>query len=209
MKEYEVKITETLERVVKVRADSQAEAEEIVGDDWSAGDYVLGADDFTGVEFNVKSEKELKYDALLVRFGFYPERVTIGSDLKDLQKAVGGTIEVTYPFDDPVGLVVNEEGKINGYELNRALFTEDGEMYDIIAGDFLVLGLSDSGFDSLSPELMEKYEKHFHQPEMFVKLGRTIRVLPLPDDLVRENEEKRAAKEQEIPAYNQTGGRKL
>ena len=42
-------------------------------------------------------------------------------------------IEVVYPFEDNVGLIVNEEGKINGLPLNRALRDEKGEIYDVIA----------------------------------------------------------------------------
>ena len=61
-----------------------------------------------------------------------------------------------------------------GKDLNRALRDEDGNMYDIVAGDFLVVGLGEEDFSSLSPELMKKYEEHFHQPEMFVRLGRSI-----------------------------------
>ena len=34
-------------------------------------------------------------------------------------------------------------------------------------------------FASLSPELMEKFEKEFHQPEMFVRMGRSIMALTL------------------------------
>ena len=33
--------------------------------------------------------------------------VEIGTELEDLQNAVGGYIEVVYPFDEPVGLVIN------------------------------------------------------------------------------------------------------
>ncbi|MCR5182275.1 MAG: DUF5688 family protein, partial [Clostridia bacterium] len=42
---------------------------------------------------------------LLVEPGKYPQPVEIGTDLEDLQKAVGGYIEVTYPFDEQVGIV--------------------------------------------------------------------------------------------------------
>ena len=35
-------------------------------------------------------------------------------------------------------------------------------------------------------ELMKKYEDHFHQPEMFVRMGRSIMALPLPDDKVKK-----------------------
>ena len=61
----------------------------------------------------------------------------------------------------------------------------EGQIYDIVAGDFLVVGLGEEDFASLSPELMEKFEKEFHQPEMFVRMGRSIMALPLPDDKVK------------------------
>ena len=38
----------------------------------------------------------------------------------------------------------------------------------------------------MSPELMAQFEKQFHQPEMFVKMGRSIMALPLPDDKVKK-----------------------
>ena len=41
-----------------------------------------------------------------------PEIVRISLGLESLQKEVGGTIQVTYPWDDPVALICNEEGKL-------------------------------------------------------------------------------------------------
>ena len=45
----------------------------------------------------------------------------IGRELEDFQEIVGGYIEAIYPFDDPVAIVCNDEGKMMGAELNRAL----------------------------------------------------------------------------------------
>ena len=116
----------------------------------------------------------------------YPDKILIGTELEDLQKAVGGYIEVTYPFSEEVGLVMNEEGKLNGLSLNRALRSEDGDVYDVIAGDFLVVGLTDENFGSLTPEQMDKFEAMFHQLEMFVKMGRSVMAIPLTDDQVEQ-----------------------
>ena len=46
----------------------------------------------------------------------------IPNELEDLQQAVGGDIEMTYPFDDKVGILLNGNGKFEGLPLNRALF---------------------------------------------------------------------------------------
>lgn len=86
--------------------------------------------------------------------------------------------------------VCNDEGKLTGLPLNRALRDEDGRMYDAVAGTFLVVGLGEEDFASLSPELAQKYEKQFHQPETFLKLGNRLLVIPVPDDAVKSAENK-------------------
>ena len=95
----------------------------------------------------------------------------IDPGLHSLQAEVGGDIAASYPFSDPVGLVCNDEGKLIGLELNRGLRDKDGNLYDIMAGIFLVLGLGEESFASLPPELVQKYMEHFKQPEN-IRLGR-------------------------------------
>ena len=114
--------------------------------------------------------------------GHYPKQVEIDPDLKALQQAVGGNIGASYPFSDPVAIVYNDEGKLMGLPLNRALRDGSGEAYDVVAGTFLVVGLGEEDFASLSPELAQKYEQLFHQPEAFLKLGNRLLVLPVPDE---------------------------
>ena len=186
MKKFDVEITETLQRTVSVEADSRAEAERLVTEAWNNEDYVLDSTDFVGVDFKTVGEQELsenrKMEILLVQPGMYPQKATIGTELKDFQDAVGGTIAASYPFDDPVAIVYNDEGKLTGLPLNRALRDEQGQMYDAVAGTFLVVGLGEEDFASLTPELAQKYEQLFHQPEAFLKLGNRLLVLPVPDE---------------------------
>ena len=191
MKEYDIKITETLERTVTVKAESVDDAKAQVEEEWGKSMHVLDSEDFTGVEFTMQEERSLnleKMDVLLVEPGQFPKRVQIGNELEDLQVAVGGYIEATYPFEDEVAIILNEEGKINGMPLNRAVFTEDGTVSDIYAGTFLVVGLTEDDFGSLTPEQMEKYEKLFHSPETFVRMGGGYMVLLVPDDMVKTKE---------------------
>ncbi len=98
----------------------------------------------------------------------FPVVVDLKGDLKSLQDAVGGYIEAIYPWEDEVALICNEEGKLNGEILNRALYDDDGVMYDIIAGTFLIVGLTEDNFGSLSDELLEKYKTKFKRPEIWV-----------------------------------------
>lgn len=211
MKEYDVMITETLQRKITVEAGSRSEAEQLVTDAWNHQDYVLGAEDFTEVSFDTVDERERsmqkeKMDVLLVKPNAYPQRVSIDTGLEDLQKAVGGCIEVIYPFSEEIGLVMNEEGKLNGLPLNRALRSEDGDMYDVIAGDFLVVGLTDENFGSLTPEQMDKFEAMFHQPETFVKMGRSVMAIPLPDDQVEQSSDSSVQEEvKKVPLHWEFG----
>ena len=113
----------------------------------------------------------------------------IDPGLHALQAEVGGDIAASYPFDDPVGLVLNDEGKLIGLDLNRSLWDEHGEIYDIVAGTFLVVGLGEESFTSLPPELAQKYMEHFKQPEQFINLNGQIVALPVePENPLRTAE---------------------
>ena len=57
----------------------------------------------------------------------------IASSLEAMQRVVQGDIQAIYPFEEEVCIVCNEEGKIDGLPLNRALIDENHEIYDIIA----------------------------------------------------------------------------
>ena len=104
------------------------------------------------------------------------EIVDIAPTLKNYQKIVGGFIETVYPFDDPVVVVCNDEGKFYE-EPNRALYGDDGKDYDIIFGTFFVCGLGEEDFQSLTDDLSEKYRKKFERGEMFIKTNGGIAVM--------------------------------
>ena len=130
--------------------------------------------------------------ALKIEPGKAPERIDIGNELEALQDAVGGYIQVLYPDQHrPVGLICNEEGKLRGLPANRALRDEDGHIYDVIAGSFLVVGLGEEDFCSLSAEQIDKFEALFHQPEAFVKMGHSITAVPIPDSVLQARDEHR------------------
>ena len=94
-------------------------------------------------------QNENTLSVLKIAPGQYPQQVEIDNDLKSLQQAVGGSIGASYPFADPVAIVYADDGKLMGLPLNRALWDEDGLMYDVIAGTFLVVGLGEEDFVSL------------------------------------------------------------
>lgn len=103
----------------------------------------------------------------------------IENGLESLQSEVGGYIEIIYPFEDSVGLVCNESGKLEDLEKNRALRAE-GSIYDIIYGTFLVVGLGDEDLCSLNDEMLEKYKNYYKCPESFIYVDGKILVVRVP-----------------------------
>lgn len=84
-------------------------------------------------------------------------------------------------FDDPVAIICDEEAKLTGKELNRALRDEDGQIYDIVAGSFLIAGLGEEDFCSLTPEQIKKFSDMYKTPEMFLRLNGKLMVLPMEE----------------------------
>ena len=83
-----------------------------------------------------------------------PYQIRIEHTRKNLQKIVGGYIEILQ-LDYNTDLVCNDEGKINRLPLNRFID------YDIIAGTFIIAGHKDSETISLSKKQIKKYKEVF------------------------------------------------
>ena len=71
MKEYDIKITEVLEKTVQVQADSREEAEAIASEKWNNSMYDMdSAEDYTDVSFQAGEERDISppevLDVLLV-----------------------------------------------------------------------------------------------------------------------------------------------
>lgn len=85
-----------------------------------------------------KVEVPEKISVVLVEPGKYPRLVEIEDSLEAMQSLVEGNIEEYMPYEDEVAIICNEEGKMNGMPLNRAIYSDDKEMLDIIAGKFFI-----------------------------------------------------------------------
>ena len=56
------------------------------------------------------------------------------------------------------------------------------------------MSLTEGSFASLTPDQMQKFEQQFHQPEVFIHMGKGVIALPMPDEAVKLQEEKVAEK---------------
>lgn len=121
---------------------------------------------------------ERKIKVVLIEPGKVARAVEIDASLENMQKIVGGYIEAYYPFEELVCIVCNEEGKINGMPLNRAIYGEDKEMLDIIAGPAFICDCRGEDFGSLSDEQTARFIKQFKHPERFFRSGNDIKAVP-------------------------------
>lgn len=71
-----------------------------------------------------KVEAPEKISVILVEPGRYPKLIEIEDTLEAMQSLVEGDIEEYMPFEDEVAIICNEEGKMNGLPLNRAVYSE-------------------------------------------------------------------------------------
>lgn len=113
----------------------------------------------------------------------------IEGGLKSLQSVVGGYIQPIYPFDDPVAIICNEEGKLNGLPANRALY-HNGEIYDILVGTIIIAGLTEDNFGDLPDELIEKYMDRFYCGEEFMKANGQYIAIPMLEHVMDKAIEK-------------------
>lgn len=85
--------------------------------------------------------------------------------LENLQSIVGGLIEVVYDStNENVAYVVNEEGKFNGSQFNRALYFDD-TLVDYIFGTFFICGVGEEDFTDISDEDIVHYSNLYRRKE--------------------------------------------
>ena len=123
-----------------------------------------------------------KISVLVVEPEKKPYAKEISSGLSSLQHEVGGYIQAVYPYEEPVAIICDEEAKLKGSELNRVLRDEDGKIYDVVAGTFLIVGLGEDDFTSLTPEHMKQFKEKFDTPEMFMRINGKLVVLPMEEE---------------------------
>ena len=102
-------------------------------------------------------------DVLVVEPGYAPYEKSING-LSEMQDTVGGLIQAIYPYEEQVAIVCNEEGLLLGLDFNRSV--PGG--YGGVVGTFIICGLGDEDFRSLTPQQMEKYSKEYYNAEILI-----------------------------------------
>lgn len=101
--------------------------EVIKAPDTESGFYFCDSFGFKSVPFDSDQaqEKSDTIKVVLLEPGKLARVADIDASLEGMQKIVDGCIEGYYPFEEQVCIVCNDEGKISGMALNRAVREEE------------------------------------------------------------------------------------
>lgn len=115
--------------------------EVISSDKVKSGFYFCDNVGFKVVSFAPEKAQAVKAATIrvvLLEPGKLARAADIYASLDGMQRVVGSDIEAYYPFEEEVCIVCNDEGKVNGLPLNRAIREEDtvtemsyGELKDV------------------------------------------------------------------------------
>lgn len=118
----------------------------------------------------------------------FPERArtySVSSENKAFQPGMGGysiygsAIDGSDPLVRLEAYMAAEKGGASGWKVERCYLVEaEPEIYDIVAGTFIICDCSGRSFGSLSSEQVEKYRKMFERPERFYRDGDGIKAVP-------------------------------
>lgn len=178
MKKFEISITQTFKKHVEVEAESLEDAKHQVTENYYRGNEILDENHFLGIEVDGEEKEPERIIVVLLEPGKVAKEAEIDASLEGMQSIVGGLIEPGYYFEEPVCIIVNEEGKMLGLDLNRGVYDDKKELIDIIAGTAFICGCSGENFESLSDEQIKKYLKQFKYPEKFFKVNDQIKGIP-------------------------------
>ena len=104
--------------------------------------------------------------AVLLKPGKYARVVDIKPTYSSLRDALGGNIEMTYPFpDEYIAVLTNEEARLMDLRPNRARRV-DGAVVDIYYGSMIVVGLMPEGeYADLTRDEIELIMQEWLEPE--------------------------------------------
>ncbi len=106
-----------------------------------------------------------------------PPRVAeIPHTLESMQKAVGGYIEVTYPWRDSIALVCDDEVVLKNKPFNRMVSRTTG-----IFGTFFLCGIDRDDLSDIPDDLIDKYVRLLYEPQILIKTRKGFIVLPLAE----------------------------
>lgn len=160
-------------------------------DDVEKGFYFCDSIGFKKIDFEpektqIKDVEKIR--VVMVELDKEARVVELENNLRAMQHAVLGPIELLSLFDDGAVMLANEEGKLSDLPLNRGIYN-NGELFDAIAGNFFICATDGENFTSLSDKQIDKYMELYKEPEQFLReKGKltAVKVKPALTDVIAD-----------------------
>ena len=198
-----MKITETLEKTITVQAESRDAAEEQVKNAYYNSEYILDAENFTGVKFGTQEEREIqqeqaeKMNVLLTEMEHITEiSKEIGNIITDIEDiasqtnllALNASIEAARAGEAGKGfaVVADQIGKLAADSANSAVNTReliDKTLVEIQKGNEITITTAEafnqiiSDMNSFAEMAQNTMEKANTQAESLEQIGQGIEQL--------------------------------
>ena len=131
---------------------------------------------------------------LMVEPERHPKIAEIPHTLEAMQQTVGGYIEITYPWREPIALVCDEEGMLKQLPFNRLVAPGSA-----IFGTFFLCGIGEEELTDLPEELADKYMRMLYTPEVLVRTNTGYIALPVPAPDTPEDENESGGDPNAVP----------
>lgn len=172
-KGHSLSVSDIVEVVQDKRSDKESRIE--------PGFYYCDSVGWRKVNFDpdkAKFYEQAGIRVVMVEPGKEAREAVVGTTLEELYEALEcECIQCLYPFNDSVCIICDDEGKIAKKKPNRALYDDDGNIYDVVCGKFIVCDTNGEDFASLDEDTFYKYWDKFLLPEKFVKIASEIHTI--------------------------------
>ena len=81
---------------------------------------------------------------------------------------MGVYIECVTPFGDNIAIIVNEEGKLNGWPPNRFLVYKKANYVEALCGPILIVGIGGEDFTDIPENVVKKYATMFKPDIVYI-----------------------------------------
>ncbi len=116
---------------------------------------------------------------LLIKPMEHPQVVDIEDSLEEFYRILEcNCITASYPWEDPVALVTDDNGLFTEKLFSRYV----KELEQPIKGNFFICGLGEENFAELPEDMIRKYKERFWMPESFIGMFGKMTVIQMDDD---------------------------
>lgn len=168
---YEVEIVEIVSKTIEVKAKSMDSAKNKVKELYQKEEIELRKENRIDLQFNVTGPM---LEILVIYPNQKPFSLTIVDATVEIENIVEGNIEIAKVFDDGVTLLSNKEGLLMELPFNRVIYSQCGNIENVILGNFVLCRQIKEQIHSLTLDDIDRYKRMFKYKESLILEGQSV-----------------------------------